>query len=111
MYPSAMYYALVRNRVPIVHHLRIEGLAKVKVGDLDVIMELLSPDAVHLARAARPGHVARLSPIARQHSPIVPRIRDEEDCQRDAAGFRDWQLLGYERTRGPMRTVLHDVLG
>ncbi|WP_246470741.1 DUF4011 domain-containing protein [Saccharopolyspora phatthalungensis] len=44
LHPPAMYYALVHNRVPVVHHLRLENLGDAAVESVDVTLELAGPD-------------------------------------------------------------------
>ncbi|MER6993961.1 DUF3320 domain-containing protein [Saccharopolyspora hirsuta] len=44
LHPPAMYYALVHNRVPVVHHLRVENLGDSAVEHVEVTLELVGPD-------------------------------------------------------------------
>ncbi|MEU6265898.1 hypothetical protein [Saccharopolyspora shandongensis] len=39
-----MYYALVHNRVPVVHHLRVENPGDVAIEHVEVTLELTGPD-------------------------------------------------------------------
>lgn len=44
LHPPAMYYALVHNRVPVVHHLRVENRGDVAIEQVEVMLELTGPD-------------------------------------------------------------------
>ncbi len=44
LHPPAMFYALVHNNVPVVHHLRVENRTPEDLHDVTVTMELAGPD-------------------------------------------------------------------
>ncbi|MFL6122969.1 MAG: hypothetical protein ACJ73U_25525, partial [Actinophytocola sp.] len=44
LHPPAMFYALVHNNVPVVHHLRVRNASDDDLRDVDVRMELFGPD-------------------------------------------------------------------
>jgi Protein of unknown function (DUF4011)/AAA domain/REase_MTES_1575 len=46
LHPPAMFYALVHNNVPVVHHLRVRNDGDDDLRDVEVRMELVGPDGV-----------------------------------------------------------------
>ncbi|TDV52019.1 DUF4011 domain-containing protein [Actinophytocola oryzae] len=44
LHPPAMFYALVHNNVPVVHHLRVRNDGGTNLRDVEVRMELVGPD-------------------------------------------------------------------